>query len=407
MTWTSVAQTVAPEQQEVLIERVVEQLDQLPLPVKRDRKQLEARARPILTQELGQMGLVADLNMQNSLLQRLVARVGGLGFINDLLPPVRDDLSEIALNPDGGLWVLKKGAENFERLDNQPTLDETWRAIEALLAPLGRSISEASPSTDAKLPRMAGMGGARVKVIHPVLASGAGYPSINIRLFEPKPVTVEKLVSWHMAPEGVIASLLAHVARKLRVLVIGGTATGKTTLLSALCQGIPKRARIVKIEDPEEIWLDHPNVVTLEARPSPPGSAVPAYMPTDAVDDAMRMNPKWLIVGEVRTGAAALSLFRAQMSDHPGLSTFHAEGPEHAVFRMSVIMFADAQVRMAAAKAIFAQAVDLVVQAGWLEGRRQILGVWEVAGLEGGDVAFNQLYRPGEERMIPSQKQRR
>ena len=148
-----------------------------------------------------------------------------------------------------------------------------------------------------------------------------------------------------MAPPAVIEALLEHVARGLRLLVIGGTASGKTTLLSALCHAIPRQARVVKIEDPEEIWLDHPNVVTLEARPAPPGSSVPPYTVKNGVDDAMRMAPKWLIVGEVRHGDAALALFRAQMSDHPGLSTFHAEGPEEAVFRMAVVMWADAQVR--------------------------------------------------------------
>ena len=111
----------------------------------------------------------------------------------------------------------------------------------------------------------------------------------------------------------------------------------------------------------------------------------------------MRMAPDWLIVGEVRTGQAALSLFRAQMSDHPGLSTFHAEGAQAAVHRMAVIMFADAQVRMEAAKEIFVQAVDLVVQVGWLEGRRQILGVWETAPeMKAGNVVFRQVYKPGE-----------
>jgi hypothetical protein len=69
---------------------------------------------------------------------------------------------------------------------------------------------------------------------------------------------------------------------------------------------------------------------------APPGSTVPPYRVQDGVDDAMRMAPDWLIVGEVRTGQAALSLFRAQMSDHPGLCTFHAEGAEAAVHRMSV-----------------------------------------------------------------------
>jgi len=77
----------------------------------------------------------------------------------------------------------------------------------------------------------------------------------------------------------------------------------------------------------------------------------------------------------VRIGQAALSLFRAQMSDHPGLTTFHAEGADAALHRMAVIMFADTQVQMEAAREIFVQAVDLVVQVGWLGGMRRILGV--------------------------------
>ena len=133
-------------------------------------------------------------------------------------------------------------------------------------------------------------------------------------------------------------------------MVIGGTATGKTTLLSALCHGIPSAARIVKIEDPEEIWVPHPNVTTLEARPAPPGSNVPSYTVADGVDDAMRLAPTYVIVGEVRRGDAALALFRAMMSDHAGLTTFHADGPEHAAYRIGVIMYSDAGVRMEAAR---------------------------------------------------------
>ena len=95
------------------------------------------------------------------------------------------------------------------------------------------------------------------------------------------------------------------------------------------------------------------------------------------------------------------------MSDHPRLSTFHAEGAEAAVHRMSVIMFADAQVRMEAAKEIFAQAVDLVVQVGWLEWKRKILGVWETAPeMKAGNVVFRQVYKAGEPEMSRNSRKR-
>ena len=109
----------------------------------------------------------------------------------------------------------------------------------------------------------------------------------------------------------------------------------------------------------------------------------------------------------MHTGQAALSLFRAQMSDHPGLSTFNAEGAETAVHRMAVIMFADAGVHMEAAMEIFIQAVDLVVQVGWLGGKCKILGVWETEPeMEAGNVVFRQVYRPGDTELGRSSRQR-
>ncbi|WP_345297541.1 CpaF/VirB11 family protein [Candidatus Villigracilis affinis] len=290
-----------------------------------------------------------------------------------------------------------------------PTLTDVWRATETLLAPLGRAVTEASPSVDAKIPRQEGLpGGARIKIIHPVVAPGLGYPSINIRLFEDKPVPPELLVKWKVAPEKVIYGLVDLVSKALRILVIGGTASGKTTLLSALCNGIPKDARVVKIEDPEEIWLDHPHVVTLEARPAQVGSTIVPYSLASAVDDAMRMSPKWLIVGEMRRGDAVAALFRAQMSDHPGLSTFHAEGPESAITRLNLLLFNDVGVRSEGAKEMFVQAVDMIVQVGWSAGGRKMIGVWEVEkNLKGGNVQFRQLYKLGETELLPIAIERR
>jgi len=400
MSWLELMAQVTPQQEAQIVEMAAKELQGLPLAVLRDRQQLQARAQAAVSSAATRLGVALQPNLQAALAKAVAGRIGGLGALDELLPPTRTDLSEISLNPDGTIWILRKGERYFEKHNRQPSLDETWRSVEALLAPIGRAISEAQPSVDAKLPRMEGMGGARVKIVHPVLAPGLGYPAINIRLFEPRPVPPEQIVAWGMCPQAVMETLLDGVAQGLRVLVIGGTATGKTTFLSALAHGIPRTARIVKIEDPEEIWLPHENVVTLEARPQVVGSDVPGYSLSDGVDDAMRMAPNWLIVGEVRTGTAALSLFRAQMSDHPGLSTLHAEGPEAAIHRLGVLMWADAQVRIEAAKEMFAMAVDMVVQVGWREGKRQVIGVWEVnPELKGGNVTFRRLYQAGEERM--------
>ena len=400
--WTRLAAGISDEQRKQLVEDAAKGLQNLPLDELRDRNKLAQKAQQQLNQLITTLGVVVPTEDLNALVQQVVARLGGLGFFHDLLPPQRGDLSEIAVTPDGAVWVLKKGAPRFERTEIHPTREEVWRGAEALLAPLGRAVNEATPSVDAKLPRTENFSGARIKVLHPCIVPGEGYPSINIRLYEPRPVTPDQLIAWGMAPAGVIRGLVDIVARTARVLVIGGTATGKTTFLSGISAGIPREERVIKIEDPEEIWLDHPHTVTIEARPAPPGSSIPSYTVRNGVDDAMRMSPRWLIVGEVRTGDAAMSLFRAQMSDHPGLSTFHSEGPEETVFRLAVIMFADLQVQMPAARAIFAQAVDVVIQVGWAEGKRALLGVWEVAReLQQGEVVFRKLYSRGDAMLQP------
>ncbi len=399
--WGAALPELAAENRARIIEEVSSQFQGLSLSELRgDREKLVIRAIPLINTCLSRTGLQASPNEIDGIARDIVARVGGLGFLEPLL---RTDsgLSEVTLTPQGDVWVLRKGAPSFEKLPNKPTITDAWRAVETLLAPLGRAVTEAAPSVDAKIPRQEGLaGGARVKIIHPVVAPGLGYPSVNVRLFEPKPVPPEQMIEWKVAPAAVIRSLVDLVSKALRVLVIGGTASGKTTLLSALCHGIPKEARIVKIEDPEEIWLDHPHVVTLEARPVQVGSSIVPYTLASAVDDAMRMSPRWLIVGEMRRGDAAAALFRAQMSDHPGLSTFHAEGPEAAVTRLNLLLYADVGIRAESAKEMFAQAIDLIVQVGWIGGTRAMLGVWEVSKqLKAGNIQFQQLYAPGDQEL--------
>jgi pilus assembly protein CpaF len=407
MTWNNLTQPISNDQQSQVLTQAVEwiQLQHFALSILRDPTQLSYRASMAVHAVATRLGLNLPAEMQTLLVQQIVAQVGGLGFLSELLPPQRADLSEIAVLPDGSVWILPKGAVDFEALEVHPSKEEVWRAVEALLTPINRSVSEATPSVDAKLPRTQGMGGARIKIVHPVLAPGEGYPSISIRLFEPAPVRPERLVEWGMAPQEIIDGLLEAVSRQARILIVGGTGTGKTTFLSALCHGIPRQARVVKIENPEEIWLDHPHVVTLEARASLPGSTVPPYTIKNGVDDALRMTPRWLIVGEMRTGAEIMALFRAQMSDHPGLSTFHADSPQAAVHRIALNLLADLQVDFTAGKDTFAQAVDLLIQVGWHAGQRQVLGVWEVQPqIKLGEVQFRSLYAPGDASLQPMER---
>jgi pilus assembly protein CpaF len=179
-----------------------------------------------------------------------------------------------------------------------------------------------------------------------------------------------------------------------RILITGGTRTGKTTLLSAICNYLPAAWRIVKIEDPEEIWIERSTVQTIEARPAALGTEIQPYTLANAVDDALRMAPDYLILGEVRDGHAGLSLFRAMMTGHSGACTFHADNPREAVRRLTTVLGADAGVGPSDAVQLIAEAVDLLVQIGIRDEVRRVTVIANLAKeLSLGDIRFEPIYR--------------
>jgi len=331
------------------------------------------RVRQVASRQ-GSAGMSPDLLDQAA--RRLQARLTGLDFLDDLM--LSGEYTDIKINSDGQVWTRSKGRIDFEaQPDLRPDLVQVQRMVTALLAPTSRACTEAMPSVDAKLPRGGPYGGARIKVLNPTVCSGP-YHHIDLRLFEPRPVHPDQIVQWHMCPAPVLQRLLQAVREDRRLLVAGGTGTGKTTLLSALLRALPPTATLVKIEDPEEIWVDLPNVETLERRERPDGSDVAPYETDTAVTDAMRMSPSHLVVGEVRTGQAARALLRALMSDHSGGTTFHASSPYEVLERLSVLMEDDCGSSPQAVRKMLLWSLDLIVQLGIREGVRRVVGVYEL-----------------------------
>jgi pilus assembly protein CpaF len=205
-----------------------------------------------------------------------------------------------------------------------------------------------------------------------------------------------------MSPEMMVL-LQTAMEQGYRILITGGTRTGKTTLLSALCNYLPAAWRIVKIEDPEEIWIERSTVQTIEARPAALGTEIQPYTLANAVDDALRMAPDYLILGEVRDGHAGLSLFRAMMTGHSGACTFHADNPREAVRRLTTVLGADSGVDATDAVQLIAEAVDLLVQIGIRDEVRRVTVIANLAKeLSNVDIRFEPVYR-FDERSLGSQ----
>ncbi|MFZ6029557.1 MAG: ATPase, T2SS/T4P/T4SS family [Chloroflexota bacterium] len=368
----------------------------LQAPTGAERQQVLERIHILVGAAYRRNGVTPGFGAEQELAADLGRRLMGFGFLDLLLPPARSDISEIAVYSHGLVQVMKKGSVRWETVPGLlPDAGEINRVLDRLLGPQNKSLNETNPSVNAKLPATpANPGGGRVKALHPVIAPPGRNPSLNIRLFEQKPVLPEWLLERGVMSAEMMELLCRAMEQGYRTLITGGTRTGKTTLLSALCNFLPEGWRIVKIEDPEEIWIDRPTVQAVEARPAQIGAGVQSYSLRDGVDDALRMSPDYLIVGEVRDGHAAQSLFRAMMTGHSGACTFHADNPREAVERLANIVCSDTGSRAEDVKGTIAGAIDLLVQIGIRDEVRRVTAIANVAKrLRNGEVGFDPIYR--------------
>jgi len=363
-------------------------------PDETERLRVTYRVRALVSAAFRARSLPPDSAGQAALSGEIARRVMGLGFLDLLLPPARTDLSEIAIYSSGLVQIMKKGSVRWEDAGLEVEAAEVWRVLNLILGPQSRAANEATPSVNAKLPATRdNPGGGRLKVLHPVIAPGRGYPSVNIRLFEQKPV----LPGWLLERGLMSGEMMEYLGRAMqegeRILICGATRTGKTTLLSALANYLPPGWRIVKIEDPEEIWIDRKTVQTIEARQKVIGSEVPAYTLADGVDDAMRMSPDYLILGEVRDGNAAMALLRAFMTGHAGASTLHADRPAEAIKRMAALIAGDLGIERKDATFMLTFCVDLMVQINIVDEIRRVTSITRLGkSLNGEEPSFNTLW---------------
>src|SRR5207302_4518177 len=168
--------------------------------------------------------------------------------------------------------------------------------VQRMIRPAGRRLDPASPMVDARLPD-----GSRLNaVIPPVSLNG---PSVTIRKFGRRLLNADQLVSLGALTREAAEFLRACVRARCNILVSGGTGSGKTTLLNILSAAIPAHERIITIEDPAELRIQHRDLVTLETRPANiEGQG--CITQRDLVKNALRMRPDRIIIGECRAGEA-------------------------------------------------------------------------------------------------------
>jgi pilus assembly protein CpaF len=227
-------------------------------------------------------------------------------------------------------------------------------------------------------------------VIPPLALDG---PVLTIRRFGAKPLQLEDLIRHGAFPAAVMDFLAAAVQARCNVLISGGTGSGKTTLLNCLSRYIPGDERVITIEDAAELQLQQPHVVRLETRPTNTEGKGEVTQ-RDLVKNCLRMRPDRIIIGEVR-GAEALDMLQAMNTGHEGsMTTIHANSTRDALGRLEVmIAMAGYDIPMRALRSQIASAISVIVQARRLTGgRRKVVSVSEITGMEGEQIQMHDLF---------------
>ena len=192
----------------------------------------------------------------------------------------------------------------------------------------GRHISIATPMIDATLPD-----GSRAQITYGKEVTRRG-STFSIRKFKADPLTITDLIEFKTLTAEMAAFFWFVVENRVCLMVSGGTATGKTTILNCLSMFIKPDMKIVSIEETAELNLPHENWIASISRPSFGFGGGPAEISLfDLLKAALRQRPDYIIVGEVR-GAEAYTLFQAMATGHGGLSSIHADTVEGMINRL-------------------------------------------------------------------------
>jgi len=209
---------------------------------------------------------------------------------------------------------------------------ETAAFVEKLAQRCGQYISYATPLLDGALPD-----GSRVNATFTEDISSRG-PTFTIRKFTKNPWSPIQLINFGTINADILAYLWLLIEYERNVMIIGGTASGKTTFLNALTFFIPPQARIVSIEDTRELNLEHDNWLPSVARAGVGlanlvGQKYGEITLFNLLKESFRQHPNYVIVGEIR-GEEAYVLFQGMASGHPSFGTMHANSVDTMIKRL-------------------------------------------------------------------------
>lgn len=283
-----------------------------------------------------------------------------------LMGALRDpEVVEIMLNPDGQVWIERLGRDMEPVSTMEP--GQSRLIISLVASGLETVVTTENPIVEGELP----LDGSRFEGLLPPVVSS---PSFTIRKKASRVFSLEDYASAGILTPALIPVIRKVIVDRKNILVVGGTGSGKTTLVNALIRQMYEDCpddRLLILEDTMELQSKSANTVF--------------FRTSDFVDMrrlvkvTMRYRPTRIIVGEVRDGAA-LDLLKAWNTGHPGgIATVHANSAVEGLDRIEELV---AEATNAPKQRLISKAVGLVIFIERVSGGRRVSEMLEITGHE-------------------------
>ncbi len=268
-----------------------------------------------------------DVKTKQLLIAYIINILFGLGDLEVLLAD--ENLEEIAVNGAASpVWVFHKEYGWCKSTIKPGSDQEIYEQASGIGRRVGRQITNLAPLMDAEL-----SDGSRINAtLAPISQMGN---TITIRKFVKNPWTMPMMIANHTVSPDLAALVWLSIQYEISLLISGGTASGKTSILNASSIFFPVNRRIVSVEETRELelpkYLHWVPMVTRQPNPEGKG-AVSLY---ELMINALRQRPDIMLVGEVRVETDAQTLFEAVHTGHAVYGTVHADNAQDTVVRMT------------------------------------------------------------------------
>ncbi len=358
--------------QSSILERLRTKIDLDKVPIERLHEeeiwQKAERATIDLVETLETSGELPKYIDQDTLIKETLNEALALGPLEDLLADEKID--EIIIDRRDRVVVGKDGL--LRGSGKAFSSDDVFeRVVKRLVAEAGGRIDEANPLVDLRM-----RDGTRLTAaVSPVAARGA---CLVLKKLATQMPQLAELVSQNALSSGMADFLATCIAARRNILVCGGVASGKSTIVGSLAAASPVGERVVSIEEVSELAIGRDEWIQLETRASS-GKHSEIDL-AHLLETAMRLAPDRLVVGEVR-GREALALVQTLTTSIDGaIVGMTGEGANAALGRLTTLSRI-AGASDGAVRELVAQAFEIVIHVvRWADGTLRVQSIEEVAG---------------------------